>query len=60
MKPIIRVNTLCRQGREWRSSHMDVVHRDEAVKCPTCEKPIHISVGRWPGGIDDSGARHTR
>ncbi len=34
---------------------MDVVHRDEAVKCPTCEKPIHISVGRWPGGINDSG-----
>lgn len=34
---------------------MDVVHRDEVVKCPSCEKPIHISVGRWPGGINDSG-----
>jgi len=34
---------------------MEVVHRDEVVKCPTCEKPIHISVGRWPGGDNDSG-----
>ena len=36
---------------------MDVVHRDEVVKCPrpTCQNPIHISVGRWPGGVNDSG-----
>lgn len=36
---------------------MDVVHSDEVVKCPrlTCQSPIHISVGRWPGGINDSG-----
>lgn len=36
---------------------MDVEHRDEVVKCPrpTCQNPIHISVGRWPGGMNDSG-----
>ena len=36
---------------------MDVVHRNEVVKCPrtTCQSPIHISVGRWPGGMNDSG-----
>ncbi|WP_457322599.1 hypothetical protein [Roseateles sp. P5_E11] len=36
---------------------MDVVHREEVVKCPgpACQHPIHISVGRWPGGINDSG-----
>lgn len=36
---------------------MNVQHRDEVVKCPspTCKNPIHISVGRWPGGINDSG-----
>lgn len=36
---------------------MDVVHRDEVIKCPrpACQNPIHISVGRWPGGTNDSG-----
>lgn len=36
---------------------MNVEHRDEVVKCPrpTCQNPIHISVGRWPGGMNDSG-----
>jgi hypothetical protein len=36
---------------------MEVQHRREIVKCPrsTCQKPINISVGRWPGGVNDSG-----
>lgn len=36
---------------------MNVEHRSEVAKCPqpTCQNPIHISVGRWPGGINDSG-----
>jgi len=36
---------------------MDVEYRNEIVKCPrsTCQNPIHISVGRWPGGLNDSG-----
>lgn len=36
---------------------MDVVHRTEVVKCPKsgCANPIHISVGRWPGGENDRG-----
>lgn len=36
---------------------MGVEHREEVVKCPkaTCQNPIRISVGRWPGGINDSG-----
>lgn len=34
---------------------MDVVYRDDIVKCPGCEKPIHISVGRWLGGINGFG-----
>lgn len=36
---------------------MDVEHRSEVVKCPkaACQNPIQISVGRWPGGCNDSG-----
>jgi hypothetical protein len=36
---------------------MDVVHQNEVVKCPksNCQNPIHISIGRWPGGTNDSG-----
>ena len=36
---------------------MDVEHRSEVVKCPkaACQNLIQISVGRWPGGCNDSG-----
>ncbi len=34
---------------------MDAVHRNEIVKCPICGAKINLSVGRYPGGINDSG-----
>jgi hypothetical protein len=34
---------------------MNVVHRDEIVKCPSCGANINLKVGRYPGGINDSG-----
>lgn len=34
---------------------MHVVHRNEIAKCPECGANINLSVGRFPGGINDSG-----
>lgn len=34
---------------------MNVVHRDEIVKCPCCNANINLSIGRFSGGINDSG-----
>lgn len=34
---------------------MNAVHRDEIAKCPNCEANIHLIVGRYPGGVNDSG-----
>jgi len=34
---------------------MNVVHRDEIAKCPNCGANINLKVGRYPGGINDSG-----
>ncbi|MNK02012.1 hypothetical protein D3C87_198280 [compost metagenome] len=34
---------------------MNIVHRDEIAKCPNCRANINLKVGRWPGGINDSG-----
>lgn len=34
---------------------MDAVHRDEIAKCPNCGANINLRVGRYPGGINDSG-----
>jgi ssDNA-binding Zn-finger/Zn-ribbon topoisomerase 1 len=34
---------------------MNVVHRDEIVKCPNCRANINLKVGRYPGGVNDSG-----
>lgn len=34
---------------------MNVMHRDEIVKCPNCGANINLKIGRYPGGINDSG-----
>lgn len=34
---------------------MNVVHRDEIAKCPSCGANINLKVGRYPGGINDLG-----
>lgn len=34
---------------------MNAVHRDEIAKCPSCGANIKLEVGRFPGGINDSG-----
>lgn len=34
---------------------MNAVHRDEIAKCPNCGVNIHLIVGRYPGGDNDSG-----
>lgn len=34
---------------------MNAVHRDEIAKCPNCAANIHLRVGRYPGGVNDSG-----
>ena len=34
---------------------MNAVHRDEIAKCPNCGANIHLKVGRYPGGVNDSG-----
>lgn len=34
---------------------MNVVHRNEIVKCPKCGANINLSVGRFSGGVNDSG-----
>ena len=34
---------------------MDVVDRDEIVKCPKCGANISLRIGRYRGGINDSG-----
>jgi hypothetical protein len=34
---------------------MNAVHRDEIAKCPSCGANIKLKVGRFPGGINDSG-----
>jgi DNA-directed RNA polymerase subunit RPC12/RpoP len=34
---------------------MNVVHRDEIAKCPSCGANINLKVGRYPGGINDIG-----
>jgi hypothetical protein len=38
-----------------RSTSDELYHSSEQARQPDCEKPIHISVGRWPGGTNDSG-----
>ncbi|MCP2518457.1 hypothetical protein M5J07_26250 [Achromobacter mucicolens] len=34
---------------------MSVVHRDEIAKCPNCRANINLKVGRFQGGMNDSG-----
>ncbi|TVU89663.1 hypothetical protein [Vreelandella titanicae] len=34
---------------------MNTMHRDEIAKCPNCGANINLKVGRYPGGINDSG-----
>lgn len=34
---------------------MNVVHRDEIAKCPSCRANINLKVGRYSGGINNSG-----
>lgn len=34
---------------------MNVVHKDEIAKCPNCRANIHLKVGRYQGGFNDSG-----
>jgi len=34
---------------------MDVVHRDEIAKYPNCGAKFNLRVGRYPGGVNDSG-----
>lgn len=34
---------------------MYVVHRDEIAKCPNCGANINLKVGRYRGGVNDSG-----
>lgn len=34
---------------------MNAVNRDEIAKCPNCGANINLKVGRYPGGINDSG-----
>lgn len=34
---------------------MNVEYRDEIAKCPSCKANIKLKVGRWPGGINDTG-----
>lgn len=34
---------------------MNVVHRNEIVKCPKCRANINLSVGRFPGESNESG-----
>lgn len=34
---------------------MHAAHRNEIVKCPGCGEHISLRIGRYPGGINDSG-----
>lgn len=36
---------------------METSHRIVAAICPKsgCEQAIHVSIGRWPGGLNDKG-----
>jgi len=34
---------------------MNAVHRDEIAKCPNCGAKINLRVGRYPGGVNNSG-----
>ena len=34
---------------------MDPTYDRHVVKCPKCESNINLSIGRFPGGVNDSG-----